>query len=41
MLSQREPIEKSIDLRPVPAGIYYVTIKDSESVVVKKILVNK
>ena len=34
-------IEKKIDLRPVPAGIYYVTIKNSESIVVKKILVNK
>ena len=34
-------IEKNIDLRPVPAGIYSVVIKNSESTVVKKIVVNK
>jgi hypothetical protein len=34
-------IEKNIDLRPVPAGIYSVVIKNSESTVVKKIVINK
>jgi hypothetical protein len=34
-------IEKNIDLRPVPKGIYSVVIRNSGSVVVKKILVNK
>jgi len=28
-------------LRPVPAGIYSVVIKNSESTVVKKIVINK
>jgi hypothetical protein len=34
-------IEKNIDLRPVPCGIYSLVIRNSESIVVKKILVNK
>jgi hypothetical protein len=34
-------IEKNIDLRPVPSGIYSIVIKNSKSIVVKKILVNK
>jgi len=34
-------IEKNIDLRPVPSGIYSIVIRNSESIVVKKILVNR
>lgn len=33
-------IEKNIDLRPVPSGIYSVVLRNSESTVVKKIVVN-
>jgi hypothetical protein len=34
-------LEKNIDMRPVPNGIYSVVIRNGESVVVKKIVVNK
>ncbi len=34
-------IEKNIDLRPIPGGIYSVVIQNSEMQLVKKILVNK
>jgi len=34
-------LEKNIHLRPIPSGIYSIVIKNRESMVVKKILVNK
>jgi hypothetical protein len=34
-------MDKKIDLRPIPGGFYSVVIRNSESIVVKKILVNR
>jgi hypothetical protein len=34
-------LEKNIDLRPLPGGIYSIIIRNSESTLVRKILVNK
>jgi len=34
-------VEKVIDLRPIPSGIYSVIIRNSENQVIRKILVNK
>jgi hypothetical protein len=34
-------LQKVIDLRPVPSGVYTVTFKNSNNTVVKKIIVNK
>jgi hypothetical protein len=34
-------IEKNIDLRSIPCGIYSLVIRNNESIVVKKIVVNK
>jgi hypothetical protein len=34
-------LNKVIDLRPVPKGVYTVIFKDSQQQVVKKVVVNK
>jgi hypothetical protein len=34
-------IERNIDLRQIPGGIYSIVIRNNESIVVKKIVVNK